>query len=84
VRELIVCINKMDCDLAGFKEERYNEIKDEMVNMLVRNNHQYSFTILDISNSIPNIISYTICTNVCEKLFKLKVFECVFNLELSA
>jgi elongation factor 1-alpha len=26
----------MDCDVAGYKEARYNEIRDEMINMLVK------------------------------------------------
>ena len=34
VKQLIVGVNKMDCDTAGYKEERYNEIRDEMRNML--------------------------------------------------
>jgi len=36
VKQLIIGINKMDCDTAGYKEERYVEIRDEMKNMLVR------------------------------------------------
>ena len=36
VKQLIVGVNKMDCDIAGYKQERYNEIKDEMINMLVK------------------------------------------------
>jgi len=36
VNQIIVGVNKMDCDVAGYKEERYNEIKDEMTNMLSR------------------------------------------------
>jgi elongation factor 1-alpha len=34
VKQLIVGVNKMDCDVAGYKEERYNEIRDEMQHML--------------------------------------------------
>merc|ERR1711959_545809 len=34
VKQLIVGINKVDCDTAGYKEDRYNEIRDEMRNML--------------------------------------------------
>merc|ERR1712100_377832 len=34
VKQLIVGVNKMDCDTAGYKEERYNKIRDEMRNML--------------------------------------------------
>eukprot|EP00887_Chlorella_sp_A99_P001078 scaffold14.g1078.t1 len=33
---LIVGVNKMDSDTAGYREERYNEIRDEMRHMLVR------------------------------------------------
>jgi len=34
VKQLVVGVNKMDCDVAKYSIERYNEIKDEMVNML--------------------------------------------------
>merc|ERR1712134_254998 len=30
VKQLVVCVNKMDCDVAGYKKERYEEIRDEM------------------------------------------------------
>lgn len=36
VKQLIVCINKMDSDLANYSEERYVEIRDEVVNMLLK------------------------------------------------
>jgi elongation factor 1-alpha len=36
VRQLIVGVNKMDCDTAGYKKERYDEIKDEMRSMLIK------------------------------------------------
>jgi len=36
VKQLIVGVNKMDADLALYKEERYNEIRDEMKSMLVK------------------------------------------------
>jgi len=36
VKQLIVGINKMDADLAGYKQARYTEIKDEMASMLLR------------------------------------------------
>merc|ERR1712205_257915 len=35
-KQLIVGVNKMDADLALYKEERYNEIRDEMKSMLVK------------------------------------------------
>jgi elongation factor 1-alpha len=34
VKQLLVGVNKMDCDVAGYKEERYVEIRDEMMHML--------------------------------------------------
>jgi len=34
VKQIIIGINKMDCDTAGYKEERYTEIANEMKNML--------------------------------------------------
>jgi len=36
VKQLIVGVNKMDADLAGYKQARYTEIKDEMERMLLR------------------------------------------------
>merc|ERR1712137_1534599 len=34
VKQIVIGVNKMDCDVAKYGEERYKEIKDEMVNML--------------------------------------------------
>merc|ERR1712170_6922 len=36
VNQIIVGVNKMDCDVASYKQDRYNEIKDEMTLMLSR------------------------------------------------
>jgi elongation factor 1-alpha len=36
IKQLIVGINKMDSDVAGYKQSRYQEIKDEVEQMLVR------------------------------------------------
>lgn len=36
IKQLIIGINKMDSDTAGYKEERYTEIKNEMALMLQR------------------------------------------------
>jgi len=36
VKQLVCGVNKMDADLALYKEERYNEIRDEMKSMLVK------------------------------------------------
>lgn len=34
IKQLIVCVNKMDSDTAKYSEERFNEVRDEMRNML--------------------------------------------------
>jgi len=36
VKQIIIGINKMDCDTAGYKQARYDEIANEMRNMLVK------------------------------------------------
>eukprot|EP00927_Polykrikos_kofoidii_P068478 TRINITY_DN63841_c0_g1_i1.p1 TRINITY_DN63841_c0_g1~~TRINITY_DN63841_c0_g1_i1.p1 ORF type:complete len:496 (+),score=108.18 TRINITY_DN63841_c0_g1_i1:57-1490(+) len=36
VKQICVGVNKMDCDLAGYKEDRFREVADEMRNMLVK------------------------------------------------
>ena len=36
VKQLIVGVNKMDCDVAGYGEPRYKEIAEEMRHMLVK------------------------------------------------
>merc|ERR1711976_239503 len=36
VKQLVIGVNKMDCDVAQYKEARYNEIRDEMKSMLVK------------------------------------------------
>jgi elongation factor 1-alpha len=36
VKQIIVGVNKMDSDIAGYKESRYNEIRDEMKSMLIK------------------------------------------------
>jgi len=36
VKQLIVGVNKMDCDMAKFGKERYDEISTEMRNMLLK------------------------------------------------
>lgn len=34
VKQVIICVNKMDSDTAGYKQDRFEEIKNEMVDML--------------------------------------------------
>merc|ERR1711907_407068 len=36
VKQVVVGINKMDCDVANYKEARYNEIKEEMKNVMAK------------------------------------------------
>ncbi|OZJ04966.1 hypothetical protein BZG36_01739 [Bifiguratus adelaidae] len=51
VKQLVVGVNKMDSDVAGYKESRYNEIRDEMRNMLVRVGWKKDF----VEGSVPVI-----------------------------
>jgi len=36
VKQLCIGVNKMDCDTAGYKQSRYDEIGNEMKNMLMK------------------------------------------------
>jgi elongation factor 1-alpha len=64
VKQLIVGVNKMDCDVAGYKKERYDEIAAEMKNMLVKVGWKKSF----VAESVPIIpISGWIGDNLIEK-----------------
>ena len=49
VKQLIVGVNKMDSDTAGYKKERYDEIANEMKHMLVRVGWKDSF----VEKSVP-------------------------------
>jgi elongation factor 1-alpha len=49
VKQLIVGVNKMDCDVAGYGEPRYNEIRDEMIHMLIKAGWKKSF----VMESVP-------------------------------
>jgi elongation factor 1-alpha len=51
VKQLLVGVNKMDTDVAGYKEERYNEISDEMRHMLAKVGWKDEF----VKNSVPII-----------------------------
>jgi elongation factor 1-alpha len=51
VKQLIVGVNKMDSDTAGYKKERYDEIANEMKHMLVRVGWKDSF----VDKSVPII-----------------------------
>jgi elongation factor 1-alpha len=49
VKQLIVGVNKMDSDTAGYRKERYEEIAGEMKHMLVRVGWKDSF----VNSSVP-------------------------------
>jgi len=49
VKQLVVGINKMDCDVAKYGEPRYTEIKDEIVSMLTKVGWKKDF----IAKSVP-------------------------------
>jgi len=51
VKQLLIGINKMDTDMAGYKESRYQEIADEMANMLGRVGWKKDF----VAKSVPFI-----------------------------
>ena len=36
VKQICVGVNKMDCDTAGYKKDRYDEISNEMKSMLIK------------------------------------------------
>jgi len=49
VKQLIVGINKMDCDVAKYSEARFTEIKEEMKSMLVKTGWKKDF----VEKSVP-------------------------------
>jgi elongation factor 1-alpha len=49
VKQVIVGVNKMDSDVAGYKKARYDEVADEMKNMLGKVGWKKDF----ITNNIP-------------------------------
>jgi elongation factor 1-alpha len=51
VKQLIVGVNKMDADMALYKEERFNEIRDEMDRMLIRVGWPKKF----VEESVPKL-----------------------------
>jgi elongation factor 1-alpha len=68
VKQLIVGVNKMDCDLAGYKEDRYKEVKDEVVLMLQKVGWKKEFVV----GSVPIIpISGWIGDNLIKKSDKM-------------
>jgi len=49
VKQIVVGINKMDTDVAGYKKERYDEIKAEMASTLMKVGWKKDF----VKNSVP-------------------------------
>jgi len=68
VKQLIVGVNKMDCDTAGYGLPRYEEIRDEMRGMLIKIGWKKEF----IEESVPIIpISGWIGDNLIKKSEKM-------------
>jgi len=68
VKQLIVGVNKMDCDIAAYKQERYNEIADEMRSMLEKVGWKKEF----VDKSVPILpISGWIGDNLLKKSDKM-------------
>jgi elongation factor 1-alpha len=64
VKQLIVGINKMDCDTAKYSKERYDEVKEEMASMLVKVGWKKMF----VANCVPFMpISGWVGDNLIEK-----------------
>jgi len=51
IKQLIVGVNKMDSDVAGYKQSRYQEVRDEVEQMLLR----VGWTKKFVSESVPFI-----------------------------
>jgi len=49
VKQLIVCVNKMDCDVAKYGKERYDECANEAKNMLTKVGWKKEF----VADSVP-------------------------------
>jgi len=68
VKQLIVGVNKMDCAPAEYKQERYNEVKDEIVLMLQKVGWKKDFVL----GNVPVIpISGWVGDNLIKKSDKM-------------
>merc|ERR1712070_693726 len=64
VKQILVGINKMDCDVAKYSEARYTEIKDEMINTMSKVGWKKDF----LTKSVPFLpISGWMGDNLTEK-----------------
>jgi elongation factor 1-alpha len=68
VKQLIIGVNKMDCDVAKYGQPRYTEIRDEMLNMLGKVGWKQEF----LNESVPILpISGWIGDNLIAKSDKM-------------
>jgi len=68
VKQLVIGVNKMDCDVAKYSKDRYEEIKAEMINMLCRVGWKKKFVLA----SVPIIpISGWVGDNLIKKSEKM-------------
>jgi len=72
VKQLMVGVNKMDCDVAKYSQERYTEIADEMKNMLTRVGWKKDF----VEGCTPVLpISGWMGDNLCVKSEKMSWYQ---------
>jgi len=68
VKQLVVGVNKMDCDVAQYKVERFNEIKEEMKSCLIKTGWKKEF----VEKCVPVLpISGWIGDNLLKKSDKM-------------
>jgi len=68
VKQVVIGVNKMDCDVAKYSKERYTEIKDEMILMLSKVGFKKAY----IEASVPILpISGWMGDNLCKKSDKM-------------
>jgi elongation factor 1-alpha len=78
VKQLIVGVNKMDTDIAGYKKERYTEIGDEMKNMLIKCGWKKEF----VEKCVPVLpISGWMGDNLCKKSTNMTWWEGVKSVD---
>ena len=72
VKQLVVGINKMDCDVAKYEKSRYDEIKEEMKSCLIKTGWKKDF----IEKCVPILpISGWIGDNLLKKSDKMPWWE---------
>merc|ERR1712160_78543 len=66
VKQIAIGVNKMDCDTAGYKQSRYDEIANEMKSMLVKD----GWKGMDVEYG-KEIIHVDTCYDVFDKLCRV-------------